>query len=131
MLGGRSERVFTYGPSRRWSAIVLAAAALAPSAVVGCGGDSAEQPSTVSGKTQSTDESSASETRQRLDDLVRELLTKRGLDPAVIECALQRLSETISDAEIKAATTEIKRTGSPPATLIDAATEAGQQCAGN
>jgi hypothetical protein len=61
---------------------------------------------------------------------VRELLTHRGLDPAVIDCSLGRLDETVSDAEIEDAADEIKETGAPPAALIDAATEAGARCAG-
>jgi hypothetical protein len=61
---------------------------------------------------------------------VRELLTDRGLDPAVIDCSVARLDETVSDAEIEAAADEIKQTGAPPAALIDAATEAGGLCAG-
>jgi hypothetical protein len=48
----------------------------------------------------------------------------------VIDCALERMQETVSDAEIESAAEEIKRTGTTPATLIDAATEAGAQCAG-
>lgn len=77
-----------------------------------------------------TTESSTGETRQKLEDLVHELLSKRGLDPAIIDCALQRLSETISDEEIEAAAAAIKKTGSPTPAVIDAATEAGQQCSG-
>ncbi len=61
---------------------------------------------------------------------MRELLTDRELDPAVIDCSVERLNETVSDAEIEAAADEIKQTGAPPAALIDAATEAGAQCAG-
>jgi hypothetical protein len=94
--------------------------------VSGCGGSGEQTSTTASTAT----ELSVGETRQRLDDLVGELLTKRGLDPAVIDCALQRLSETISDAEIKEAAAAIKRTGSPTAPVIDAATEAGRQCSG-
>jgi hypothetical protein len=48
----------------------------------------------------------------------------------VIDCALERMHETVSDAEIESAAEEIKRTGTTPATLIDAATEAGAQCTG-
>jgi hypothetical protein len=101
-------------------------------AVSGCGGDEdGKESTTASAATESTVEQSLSETRQRLDDLVRELLTKRGLDPAVVDCALQRLSETISDADIEDAAAAIKRTGSPTAAVIDAATQAGQECSGS
>jgi hypothetical protein len=49
----------------------------------------------------------------------------------VIDCALERMRETVSDAEIASAADEIKQTGTTPATLIDAASEAGAQCAGD
>jgi hypothetical protein len=119
-----------YGPSRRWAAILIAVATLTVPSVSACGGDDGQESTTASAVTETTVEQSISETRQRLDELVRQLLTKRGLDPAVIDCALQRLSETISDEEIEAAAEAIKRTGSPTAAVIDAATQAGQACSG-
>ena len=118
------------GPSRGWPAIVLSAAALTAQALTGCGGDGDESTTTSSVTTTTTPKPSVSEIRQKLDDLVRELLTKRGLNPAIIDCALQRLSETLSDEEIEAAATAIKKTGSPTPAVIDAATEAGRQCSG-
>jgi Flp pilus assembly protein TadD len=125
--------VFTYGRSSR-PAIILAVAALMAAPLAGCGGGGDDESTTTSTGTQATETttnaSSVTETRQKLEDLVRELLTKRGLDPAIIDCALGRLQETISDQEIKAAAVSIKKTGSPTPEVIDAATEAGQQCAG-
>jgi Flp pilus assembly protein TadD len=123
--------VFTHGRSSRPAAIVLTVAALAAPALAGCGGGGDDESTTTSSTEATgttTTESSVSETRRRLDDLVRELLTKRGLDPAIVDCALQRLQETISDEEIEAAATAIKKTGSPTPAVIDAATQAGQQC---
>jgi hypothetical protein len=120
-----------YGASRRWAAILLAVASLTVPSVSACGGDDGQESTTASAVTETTVEQSVSETRQRLDELVRELLTKRGLDPAVIDCALQRLSETISDEEIEAAAAAIERTGSPTAAVIDAATQAGRACSGD
>jgi Flp pilus assembly protein TadD len=124
--------VFTYGRSSR-PAIILAVAALMAAALAGCGGGGDDESSTTTSGTQATEsttESSVSETRQKLEDLVRELLTRRGLEPAIIDCALGRLQETISDEEIKAAAVSIKKTGSPTPAVIDAATEAGQECSG-
>jgi hypothetical protein len=122
------------GPSRGWPAIILAVVALMAAPRAGCGGGGDDESTTTSTGTQATETttnaSSVTETRQKLEDLVRELLTKRGLDPAIIDCALGRLQETISDQEIKAAAVSIKKTGSPTPEVIDAATEAGQQCAG-
>jgi hypothetical protein len=123
--------VFIHRRNSRQAAIVLAVAALAASAVEGCGGSGDdESTTTATGATVTTTESSVTETREKLDDLVRELLTKRGLDPPIIDCALQRLQETISDEDIEAAATAIKKTGSPTPAVIDAATQAGQQCSG-
>jgi predicted outer membrane protein len=120
-----------FGPSRRWAAILVTVASLTAASLSACGGDDGQESTTASAATETTIEQSVTETRERLDDLVRELLTKRGLDPAVIDCALQRLSETISDEEIEAAAAAIKRTGSPTAAVIDAATQAGQSCSGD
>jgi Flp pilus assembly protein TadD len=125
--------VFTYGRSSR-PALILAVVALMAAPLAGCGGGGDDESTTTSTGTQATETttnaSSVTETRQKLEDLVRELLTKRGLDPAIIDCALGRLQETISDQEITAAAVSIKKTGSPTPEVIDAATEAGQQCAG-
>jgi hypothetical protein len=103
--------------------------------LAGCGGGGDDESTTTSTGTQATETttnaSSVTETRQKLEDLVRELLTKRGLDPAIIDCALGRLQETVSDEEIKAAAVSIKKTGSPTPEVIDAATEAGQECSGS
>jgi hypothetical protein len=49
----------------------------------------------------------------------------------VIDCSLERMQETVSDAEIASAAEEVKRTGTTPAALIEAATEAGAECAGD
>jgi Flp pilus assembly protein TadD len=121
-------------PSRGWPAIVLIVAALMAAALAGCGGGGDDESATTTTGTKATEttttSASVSETRRKLEDLVRELLTKRGLDPAIIDCALGRLQETTSDEEIKAAAVSIKKTGSPTPEVIDAATEAGQQCAG-
>jgi hypothetical protein len=124
--------VFTYGRTSR-PAIILAVAALMAAALSGCGGGGDDESTTTRSGTESTGTTSStpsvSETREKLEDLVRELLTRRGLDPAIIDCALGRLQETISDEEIRAAAVSIKKTGSPTPAVIDAATDAGQECA--
>jgi hypothetical protein len=92
-----------------------------------CGGDDGS--STAGGTTASTGGAEISQLRQRFDEQIRSLLTRRGLDPDVIDCALARMSETVTDEQIQAAAQEIKQTGAPPTTLITAATLAGEQCA--
>jgi hypothetical protein len=107
-------------------AIVLAAAQV----VLGCGGGDESRSEAASATTGTVAAGDASRLRERFDRQVRQLLTERGLDPAVIDCALQRLHETVSDTQIESAADEIQQSGVPPAALIDAATEAGAQCAG-
>ena len=72
--------------------------------------------------TTSTGTEEISQLRQRFDDQIRSLLTNRGLE---------RMSQTVTDAQIQEAAEEIKQTGAPPTTLITAATNAGADCAGN
>jgi hypothetical protein len=122
--GERSKRVFTKRPP----AIALAVVSVIAGTVSACGGDSGT--STTGAATSSTRSAEISRLRQRFDDQIRALLTRRGLDPDVIDCALERMSETVTDAQIQEAAQEIKQTGAPPTTLITAATDAGAQCAG-
>jgi hypothetical protein len=97
----------------------------------GCGGGDDSEPQAGSATTGEAATGATSELRERFDRQVRDLLTDRGLDPTVIDCALERMRETVSDADIESAAEEIRQTGTTPATLIDAATEAGAECAGN
>jgi hypothetical protein len=121
--GERSERVF----EDRQAAIALAVALLTVAAIAGCGGGGS---TTTAAPAPSPGTTELSQLRQQFDDQIRTLLTKRGLDPDVIDCALDRMSETVSDKQIQDAAQEIKQTGAPPTTLITAATDAGEQCAG-
>jgi hypothetical protein len=109
-------------------AIALAVTALIAATLTACGGDDGS--STTGQATTSTGAADVSELRQRFDEQIRILLTRRGLDPDVIDCALDRMSETVTDAQIQQAAQEIKQTGAPPSTLITAATDAGAECAG-
>jgi hypothetical protein len=93
-----------------------------------CGGEDGS--STAGATAASTSGEEISQLRQRFDERIRRLLTRRGLDPDVIDCALDRMSESVTDEQIQAAAQEIKQTGAPPTTLITAATLAGEQCAG-
>jgi hypothetical protein len=122
--GKRSERVFT----QRRVAIAVAVTTLIAATLTACGGDSGS--STTAATTTSTRGAAVSEPRERFDEQIRSLLTKRGLDPDVIDCALDRMSETVTDAQIQEAAQEIKQTGAPPSALITAATDAGAECAG-
>ena len=69
--------------------------------------------------------------RERFYGLVVELLDRRGLDAAVTECALGELDESIADAEIKAATDQIRKTATAPPEIIEAAAAAGEACSGD
>jgi hypothetical protein len=128
--GGRSRGVVSFGRSRRRARFAPVVLALIAAAAAGCGGGDDSGPETGSATTGEAATGAISELRERFDRQVRDLLTDRRLDPAVIDCALERLRETVSDAEIASAAQEIKQTGTTPAALIDAATAAGADCAG-
>ena len=49
---------------------------------------------------------------------------------AQARCAVEALSRTVDDAELRAAVASIGRTGEPPQELVDAAFGAGAECAG-
>jgi len=66
--------------------------------------------------------------RERFENLVADVLERRELDRATIECALEQLATSVSDEEIKAATDEIRQTGVPPPDVIEAAAAAGEAC---
>ncbi len=69
--------------------------------------------------------------RRRFDRLLFELLTgDEGLSAAQARCAVEALSGTVDDAELRAAVATIGRTGEPPQELVDAAFGAGAECAG-
>ena len=90
------------------------------------------EPATESSTTSATVEAAEpSPLRSRFDDLVAALLERRGLDAAVTECALAELDDSIGDAEIKAATDEIRKTGIPPPEITEAAAAAGEACSGD
>ena len=128
MVGEGRTRVFSHGPSR-WLANTAVVAAITAAAASGCGGD--QESTTSDGSTATAAQTTQqADVRTRFDDQVRALLGDRGLDPEVIECSLARLSATVSDRELEAAVQEIKQTGAPPPSMIAAAAEAGQQCAG-
>jgi hypothetical protein len=94
-----------------------------------CGGDGGSSMTGATTTSRRTEE--ISQSRKRFDDQIRSLLIRRGLDLDVIDCALERMSQTVTDAQIQEAAEEIKQTGAPPTTLITAATNAGAECAGN
>ena len=104
------------------SLLALACAA----ALAGCGGDDPAEPAPPSEAPAEAPQ--ASPLRERLDGLVTELLTERGLDPEVTECALAQLAEDLSDAEVKSAIDQIRNTGAAPPEVIEAAAAAGASC---
>jgi hypothetical protein len=124
-MGERSQPVFR----QRLAAIALAVASLIAATLTACGGDGGS--SMTGANTTSTGTEEISQLRQRFDDQIRSLLTRRGLDPDVIDCALERMSQTVTDAQIQEAAEEVKQTGAPPTTLITAAANAGAECAAN
>jgi hypothetical protein len=124
-------------PLKRRSQRLAQATALAVGcalALGACGDDDAEPTTattTTGGSGGTTASGAPSELRSQLNDLVTETLTSaEGLSPAVARCALEVLEGSVTDAELRAALEEQAETGEVPAELIDAAFEAGVECAG-
>ena len=107
--------------------MLLTAACLA--ALAGCGDDEGNEPPQRGPETSEAPEPSP--LRKRLDRLVTGMLTDRGLDPEVAECAIAELGEAVSDAELEAAIAKIRKTGAAPPGVIEAATVAGRTCGRN
>jgi hypothetical protein len=117
--------VASSGSSKRRLQRTLIGAACAV-ALAGCGGDEADEPTATTATDAQTTEASA--LRIRLDRLVTRLLTDRGLDPKVAECALSELAESVPDAELESAIAAIRKTGAAPPEVIAAAAAAGEAC---
>jgi hypothetical protein len=113
------------GVSKRRLQVALLATACA-AALAACGGDDdgAAAPATSS-TVESVD---STPLRRQLDRLVTRLLTERGLEPSVAECAVAELGETVSDEELQSAIAEIRKTGAAPPAVMEAATAAGETC---
>lgn len=110
----------------RTRSLPLAVAVALAIASAGCGGDEEAEPAPTT-----TTSVAASKVRARFDELIRDVLARRDLDTATIECAIAELAGSISDEEIKAAAAEIRQTGVPPPGVIEAAAAAGEACGGN
>jgi hypothetical protein len=74
------------------------------------------------------DDGPVSPVRDRLESLVGELLSERGLDEPSIECALEQLATTLTDDDIESAVDEIRKTGTVPEDVTAAAAAAGESC---
>jgi hypothetical protein len=124
-------------PLRTHRAARAAALAAACALTLGaCGGDdetttASEAPTSTSTTTSTADPGPASDLRNEFNDLITETLTEaEGLSPAVARCAVNQLERTIDDDELTAAAEALAETGDVPADLVDAAFEAGRDCAG-
>ena len=116
------------------SARAVAAALAAALALAGCGGGGDDEIETTAPATTSTTSTTPgaepSKLREQFNDLVSELLTEsENLSPSVARCAIEILDREITDAQLEAALAEQAETGEAPADLVDAAFEAGQECA--
>ena len=68
--------------------------------------------------------------RRRFDRLLFELLTRdEGLSAAQARCAVEALAGTVDDTDLRAAVATIGGTAEPPQELVDAAFDAGADCA--
>jgi hypothetical protein len=117
--------------ARRWSKPTLQALAMAAVvlAIGACGADDPESAPGSEVPTTTAAPAPASPLRARLEERVVELLTERGLDDAVVQCALTYLRDSVSDDEIDAAVQQIRETSAAPPDLIEAALSAGGTCA--
>jgi hypothetical protein len=106
---------------------ILAVTAICAAAlgVAACGDDDDETTETeATGTVEETDD--VSELRSAFNEQVRQvLLDVQGLSEAQADCAIDELGTSISDADIE----EANESGEPSQDILDAAIDAGQECA--
>jgi ABC-type amino acid transport substrate-binding protein len=106
--------------------LIAAACALALAASFSaCGEDDEPAPTT----TAATTPASPGPLGSRLAERIAELLQRRGLDPAVAECAVERLGAELGESELERTLERIERHRPTPRALLDAASDAGAACA--
>jgi hypothetical protein len=115
------------------AALLAGACALVLGACGGGEGDTSTvpaEPGTTTSAATTADPGPASELRDEFNELVTETLTgTEGLSAAVARCAVKQLDQTIDDDDLSAAARGLAETGEVPADLVDAAFEAGRDCA--
>ena len=124
--------LWPHGPAQRL-ARTPALAVVCALAVAGCGGDDGGQ-TTASATTSSTTRTASpvptSDLRKEFNQLVSDLLTSgEGVSPAVARCAVESLTASVTDDELRAALEEQAQTGEVPVEILDAAFDAGVECA--
>ena len=112
-----------HASKRRLQRALLTTACLA--ALAGCGGDDDDAPPVTTRRPR------GGALREELDRRVVRLLTDRGLDAELAECAVGELAGTVSDEELESAIAEIRNTGAAPSEVIEAAAAAGGPAAGH
>jgi hypothetical protein len=76
-----------------------------------------------------TAEASPADARERFDRLLAEALASQGLGRAVARCAVGRLNEAIAVEQLEAVAAELSEGGEVPGELLEAAFDAGRDCA--
>ena len=136
-------------PDRRTTtwirALLLAACCAALLGLAACGGDDGDSTSTEAASTTTTTSSEDSGTTTSIPDdaidasalrdefnkqLLTVLTTQQNLTDSQAQCAIDKLEQTVSDEDLKAAILEAAQSGQPPQDLIDAGFNAGKECAG-
>ena len=114
-------------PSTRLRAIALAAICAGTLGVAACGDDDEETTATdAATETTETESADVSEVRAQFNEQLRQvLITQNDLTEEQADCAIDLLNETIDDAQIEEANT----TGAPSDEVLEAAFDAGVECA--
>ena len=135
-------------PDRRTTtwirALLLAACCAALLGLAACGGDDGDSTSTEAASTTTTTSSEDSGTTTSIPDdaidasalrdefnkqLLTVLTTQQNLTDSQAQCAIDKLEQTVSDEDLKAAILEAAQSQQPPQDLIDAGFNAGKECA--
>ena len=110
-------------------------AAVALTAAVGlaaCGGEDSPTTTSVSSTTttEPTEVAEPNELRRRFEDQIRAALQQQSEDSLVdVECVIERLRETLPNDVVKEAAAGAEQGEEIPEQAVDAAFEAGQDCA--
>jgi hypothetical protein len=109
------------GPQRGARLATLAAACAV--ALAACGGD---QPAPA---TTSTAAAPAPDERERLEELLTDALVAEGVSRRTARCAAVRIGDAVAAEELRSAAAGLADGGDVPPELLEAAFEAGRECA--
>ena len=120
-------------PPHRVRSLLVTALCATALGLAACGDDDEEEATTpttdaatTTTEAEATETTDVSDTREQFNEQLRQvLITQNDLTESQADCAIDQLNETISDEQIEEANTS----GAPSQEVLDAAFQAGVDCA--